>query len=161
MTKVNDVYNNAMRLEPGSAYELCANRNIDIRLVDPKHAEGFPAASLIGQYGSFGILINKSKLESLENTEFMLLHELGHYENEFDSGYGKNYSSIAATTIDERYANMFAVFRIIPQHPSNNESIFRIAKKKGIPYNILKSVLFQLSLEKDPFFKNYYSEYGV
>ena len=28
---IRDVYNNAMRLEPGSAYDLCANRNIDIR----------------------------------------------------------------------------------------------------------------------------------
>ena len=158
---IRDVYNNAMRLEPGSAYDLCANRNIDIRIVDPKHSGEFPAASLIGQFGNFGILVNKQKLKSLPHTEFVLLHELGHYENEFDSGYGKNYSGSPTDAIEERYANVFAVFRLIPQHPSGSDSIFKIAKLKGIPFDILTAVLFQLSLEPDPFFRNYYSEYGV
>ncbi len=158
---VSDVYRNAMSLEPGSAYELCANRHIDIRLVNPKHSEDFPAAALIGQYGNFGVLMNRNRLVSLEHTEFVLLHELGHYENEYNDGYGRNYSSTAATSIEERYANLFAVFRLIPQQPETNDSLFKTAKDRGIPFDIMTSVLFQLSMEKDPFFQNYYSEYRV
>ena len=158
--KISDVYENAMRLEEGSVYDLCASRQIDIRLVSPP-GDDFPAAALIGQYGYIGILLNQNKLVSLENTEFILLHELGHYENELESGYGRHYSHADADSKEERYANLFAVFRLLPKHPVSNDSIFKTASEKGIPYNIIKSVLFQLSLEPDPFFRNYYAEYII
>jgi hypothetical protein len=160
--KISDVYENVMRLEEGSVYDLCASREIDIRLVEPPgNGDDFPVAALIGQYGSFGILLNQKKLVSLENTEFILLHELGHYENELESGYGRHYSHADGDSPAERYANLFAVFRLIPKHPLRNESIFKTASEKGIPYNIIKSVLFQLSLDPDPFFRNYYAEYII
>ena len=156
---INDVYKNAMSLEPGSAYALCANRHIDIRIVKPKHSENFPAAALVGQFGNFGVLLNQNRLVSLQHTEFILLHELGHYENEYNAGYGRNYSNTNNSAQEERYANMFAVFRLIPQHPEKNVSIFKAAKDRGIPFDIMTSVLFQLSMESDPFFREYYSEY--
>lgn len=161
---IPEIYANVMSLKDCSIFDHYAERNIfiDQRYLSSKHADksAFPPACLIGDGEIFGVMLNIYDYKSLKDVEFKLWHEFGHYMNEGFAGLGKN---MVATKVNkdiyERHANTFAVFALIPQHPIDGRSIFHVAKEQGIPFDAIKGVLSDLSLEPDPFFRHYYDEY--
>ena len=153
---IDDIFERAALFENRDIFNILSRLHIGVQPMSAPLVNGAESL-IIGDENGTLILIGPNKDEAYRR--FLLWHELGHFVTVESGKYRRNYMFSEKRQEYEMDANIFAVLALMPKTCPEGENLFTVAKKRGIPYDILRDVLYRIRIDSNPVIAHYFDSY--